>query len=178
MIDTWIIGPLRTILFLPCGSFKQLMIQATQEHEKKRGLFRGLAARYRAIPRDYLSDTPLLRAMPCSYGGFGVSTWPIGCGSLPLFWGFPPWGACEVEVRSPPPTKGVSQRRYPMKTRKTRAIPPSVIQSRKGMARYGGISHWASKFRGQWIIWKPLIQAGVNQTDKVRAQGEDCKRLV
>ena len=38
--------------------------------------------------------------------------------------------------------------RYPMKTRKTRAIPPSAIRSRKGIARYGGgdISHWATKF--------------------------------
>ena len=31
------------------------------------------------------------------------------------------------------------------------AIHPSVILSRKGIARYGGISHWAAKDRGQKI---------------------------
>ena len=34
-----------------------------------------LVALYCAMPQDYLSYTPLLRAM----GFFGVSTWPIGC---------------------------------------------------------------------------------------------------
>ena len=34
-----------------------------------------------AIPRDYLSDTSLLRVM----GFFGVSTWPIGCDTPSLF---------------------------------------------------------------------------------------------
>ena len=37
-------------------------------------------APYCAIPRDYLSDTPLLHAM----GVFGVSTWPIGCDNPPF----------------------------------------------------------------------------------------------
>ena len=38
-----------------------------------------------------------------------------------------------MEVRYPPP-------RYPMKTRQMGAIPPSAILSRKGIARYGGVS--------------------------------------
>ena len=42
---------------------------------KKRLRGFSLVAPYWAIPRDYLSDTPLLRAM----GFFGVSTLPIGC---------------------------------------------------------------------------------------------------
>ena len=47
---------------------------------------------------------------------FGVSTWPTGCDTPSPFSGrFPPWRACEVEVREPPPPpsppkKGASQR--------------------------------------------------------------------
>ena len=41
------------------------------------------------------------------YGVFGVSTWPIGCNTpSPFSERFPPWRACEVEVRYPPPQKG------------------------------------------------------------------------
>ena len=50
-------------------------------------------APYCAIPRDYLSDVPLLRAK----GVLGVSTWPIGCDNPSPF----------SEVRAiRPPTKG------------------------------------------------------------------------
>ena len=68
---------------------------------------------------------------------------PIGCDTPPLSERFPPWRACEVEVRYPPPIKrGISAipARYPMKTRQMGAIPPSAIPSRKGIARYGGVS--------------------------------------
>ena len=74
----------------------------------------------------------------CALWGF-----PMGYDNpLPLFCAFPPWRACEVEVRYPPPTKGVSLQylRYPMKTRQKRAIPPSAILSREGIARNGGVS--------------------------------------
>ena len=64
--------------------------------------FTHLVAPYCAIPRDYLSDTPLLRAM-----GFLVPQ--HGQLGVPLFWAFPPWRAYKVEVRYPP-SKGVSQR--------------------------------------------------------------------
>ena len=42
----------------------------------------------------------------------------------------------------PPPQKGISAipARYPLKTRQMGAIPPSAILSRKGIARYGGVS--------------------------------------
>ena len=46
-------------------------------------------------------------------------------------------------VRYPPPLKrGISAilPRYPMKTRQMGAIPPCAILSRKGIARYGGVS--------------------------------------
>ena len=45
-------------------------------------------------------------------------------------------------IPPPPHKRGISAilARYPMKTRKTRAIPPSAIRSRKGIARYGGVS--------------------------------------
>ena len=42
----------------------------------------------------------------------------------------------------PPLRRGISAMlaRYPMKTRQMCAIPPSAILSRKGIARYGGVS--------------------------------------
>ena len=70
--------------------------------------------------RDLLPSGPVLRDTArlsqryppiARYGVFGVSTWPTGCDTpCPLFWAFPRWRACEVEVRYPPPSKGVSQR--------------------------------------------------------------------
>ena len=99
----------------------------------------GLVAPYCAIPRDYLSDTPLLRAM-----GFLVSQHgQLGAiPPSPFSERFAPWRACEVEVRYPPLKRGISAilARYPMKTRQMGAIPPSAILSRKGIARYGGVS--------------------------------------
>ena len=65
-----------------------------------------LVAPYCAIPRDYLSDTPLLRAM----GFLASQHGQLGAIPHPLSERFPPWRACEVEVRYPPPSKGVSQR--------------------------------------------------------------------
>ena len=77
-------------------------------------------------------------------GVFGVSTWPIGCDTpSPFSERFPlNWRACEVEVRYPPLKRGISAilARYPMKTRQMGAIPPFAILSRKGIARYGGVS--------------------------------------
>ena len=103
-----------------------------------------LVAPYRAVPRDYLSDTPLLRAM-----GFLVSQHgELGAIPPPPFLSVSPWRACEVEVRYPPFKRGISATlaRYPMKTREMGAIPLSAILSRKGIVRYGGgISHWAAK---------------------------------
>ena len=96
-------------------------------------------APYCAIPRDYLSDTPLLRAM-----GFSVSQHgQLGAIPPPRFSErFPLDSIREVEVRYPPLKRGISAilARYPMKPRQMGAIPPSAILSRKGIARYGGVS--------------------------------------
>ena len=47
-----------------------------------------------------------------------------------------------MQVRYPPLKMGISAilARYPMKTRQMGALPPSAILSRKGIARYGGVS--------------------------------------
>ena len=97
-----------------------------------------LVAPYCAIPRDYLSESPLLRAM-----GFlchNMANWVRY--PPPFSERFPPWRACKAEVRYPPLKRGISAilARYPMKTRQMGAIPPSAILSRKGIARYGGVS--------------------------------------
>ena len=75
---------------------------------------------YCAMPRDYLSDTPLLRAMPavCS-----VSIWPIGCDtSSSLSVHSPPGEHAKWKCDNPPPPchkRDISaiHARYHMKTR-------------------------------------------------------------
>ena len=89
-------------------------------------------ASYCAIPRDYLSDTPLLRAM-----GFWVSQHDR-LGAIP-----------------PPPFLSISPLESmrsggALKTRQMGAIPPSAMLSRnyyleKVLRDRGGISHWVAK---------------------------------
>ena len=105
-------------------------VRAPKVREKK-GTY--LVAPYCAIPRDYLSDTPLLPAM-----GFLVSQHgQLGAIPPAPFESFP----CGEHVKwmcDPPPHKrGISAilARYPMRTRQMGAIPPSAILSRKGIAR-------------------------------------------
>ena len=97
-----------------------------------------LVAPYCAIPRDYLSDTPLLRAT-----GFLVSQHDQ-FGAIPPspFLSVSPLESMRSGGAIPPLKRGISAilARYPMKTRQTGAIPPSAILSRKGIARYGGVS--------------------------------------
>ena len=92
------------------------------------------------------------------YGVSGVSTWPIGCDTpSPFSERFPPWRACEVEVRYPSLKRGISAIlvRYPLKTRQMVAIPPSAILSRKGIARFGGVSR-IGPLRAQLVTQKRL----------------------
>ena len=107
------------------------------------------------------------------YGVFGVSTWLIGCDPPPppLFWAFPPWRACEVEVRYPP-HKRVSQRYLrdtTWKQGKKRVIAPLCDTISKGYcAIWGGIFQWAAKLPiddPTKSSWSESI------TDMVRRQG-------
>ena len=84
---------------------------------------------------------PLLRAM-----GFLVSQHgQVGAIPPPPFLSVSPLKSMRSggAIPPPPPHKGgisAIPARYPMKTRRTRAIPPSAIPSRKGIARHGGVS--------------------------------------
>ena len=113
-----------------------------------------LVAPYCAIPRDYLSDTPLLRAM-----GFLVSQHGQ-LGAIPP----PPFlsvsRACEVEVRYPPLKRG----RYlsdtcaiPYKNKANGCDTPLCDTISKGYCAIGGgISHWATKNSTLEIVFRPF----------------------
>ena len=90
------------------------------------------------LPRDYLSNTPLLRGL-----GFLVSQHcQLGAIRPPPFLSASPLESMRSGGAIPPLKRGISAilARYPMKTRQMGAIPPSAILSRKGIARYGGVS--------------------------------------
>ena len=104
-----------------------------------------LVAPYCAIPRDYLSDTPLLRAMGflvSQHGQLGAIPPP------PHFWVFPPWRACEVNFKwrcDTPPRKGYLSDTcaIPYENKANGCHTPlcdTNSLSRKGIARYGGVS--------------------------------------
>ena len=102
------------------------------------------------------------------YGGFwclNMANWARY--PLPLFSAFPPWRACEVEVRYPPLKRGISAilARYPMKTREMGAIPPSAILSRKGIARYGGVSRTGPLRAANRVA---AINPPIDDTDPIR----------
>ena len=86
------------------------------------------------------------------YVFFGVSIWPIGCDtpSPPFLSISPPWRACEVEVRYPPPQKGYLSDTcaIPYEKRQKGCDTPLCDTISKGYcAIWGGISHWAAKHR-------------------------------
>ena len=110
---------------------------AKKIHEKKSSAL-VLVAPYCAIPRDYLSDTPLLRAMGLLMSQHGQ----LGAIPPPAFLSISPLESMRSGGAIPPLKRGISAilARYPMKTRQMGAIPPSAILSRKGIARYGGVS--------------------------------------
>ena len=101
-------------------------------------LERSLVAPYCAIPRDYLSDTPLLRAMGLLVSQHGQ----LGAIPPPPFLSVSPLESMRGEGAIPPVLRGISAIlvRYPMRKRQMGAIPPSAILSQKGIARYGGVS--------------------------------------
>ena len=107
----------------------------------------GILQKSAALSGPVLRDTARLsqRYPPIvRYGVFGVSTWRIGCDTpSPFSERFPLGEHAKWRCDTPPSLKrGISAilARYPLKTRQMGAIPPSAILSRKGIARYGGVS--------------------------------------
>ena len=95
-------------------------------------------APYCAIPRDYLSDTPLLRAM-----GFLVSQHgQLGAILPPPFLSVSPLEYMRSRGAIPPPQKGYlsDSSAIPYENKANGCDTPSAILSRKGIARYGGVS--------------------------------------
>ena len=104
-----------------------------------------LVAPYCAIPRDYLSDTPLLRAM-----GFLVSQHgQLGAIPPPPFLSVSPLESMRSGgAIPPPPPKGVSQRYWRdtlWKQGKWVRYPPLWYYLERVLRDRGGISHWAAK---------------------------------
>ena len=91
------------------------------------------------------------------YGVFGVSTWPIGCDTPSPFSYVSPLESMRSGGARLPLKGGISAilARYPMKTRQMGAILPSAMLSRKGIARYGGVSRTG-----------PLRQCAFNPVDQ------------
>ena len=118
-----------------------------------------LVAPYCAIPRDYLSDTPLWRAM----GFLASQHGQLGAIPPPPFSQHFPLESMRSGGAIPPPLKtGISAifARYPTKTRQLGAIPPSAILSRKGIARYGGVSR-TGPLRTGTATWSHVRILGV-----------------
>ena len=95
-------------------------------------------ALYCAIPRDYLSDTPLFRSKGVLVSQHGQ----LGAIPPPPFLSVSPLESMRNGGAIPAHKRGISAilARYPLKQGKTRVIPPSAILSRKGIVRYGGVS--------------------------------------
>ena len=103
-----------------------------------------LVAPYCAIPRDYLSDTPLLRAM-----GFLVSQHGrLGAIPPPPFLSVSPLESSRSGGTIPPPQKGylTDTGAIPYENKANGCDTPLCDTISKGYcAIWGGISHWAAK---------------------------------
>ena len=103
-----------------------------------------LVAPYCAIPRDYLSDTPLLRAM-----GFLVSQHgQLDAIPPPPFLGVSPLEYMRSRGAIPPPQKGYlsDTSAIPYENKANGCDTPLCDTISKGYcAIWGGISHWAAK---------------------------------
>ena len=76
------------------------------------------------------------------YGVFGVSTWPIVCDTPSPFLSASPLKSMRSRGAIPPPSKGYLSDTCarPYENKENACDTPSAIPSRKGIARYGGIS--------------------------------------
>ena len=125
-----------------------------------------LVAPYCAIPRDYLSDTPLLRR----YGVFGVSTWPIGCDTPSPFSERFPLGERAKWRCDTPPQKGYLSDTcaIPFENKANGCDTPLCDTISKGYcAIWGGISHRAAKlgtFKGLFVSMFSKTLGGIRKT--------------
>ena len=100
-------------------------------------------APYCAIPRDYLSDTPLLRAM-----GFLVSQHgQLGAIPPTPFLSDSPFESMRSGGAIPPLKRGISaiHARYPMEKGKWVRYPPLRYCLERVLHDIGGFPHWAAK---------------------------------
>ena len=123
----------------------------------------GLVAPYCAIPRDYLSDTPLLRAM-----GFLVSQHgQLGAIPPPPFLSISPLESMQSGGAIPPPQKGYlsDTGAIPYENKANGCDTPLCDTISKGYcAIWGGISHWAAKCIGVRGCQK-CVRAAIQNTD-------------
>ena len=110
-----------------------------------------LVAPYCASHRETISAIPPY----CALWGFWCLNMANWVRSPPLFSVFPPWGACEVEVRYPPPQKGYLSDTcaIPYKNKANGCDTPLCDTISKGYCVIGGgISHWAAKCVPQILV--------------------------
>ena len=98
----WTTGIFRISITIDKNCPQDFARKVGQNNTKQSALIDSLSAPYRAIPRDYLSDTPLA----CALWGFSVSTWPIGCDTPSPFSERFPLGEHAKWRCDTPPTKG------------------------------------------------------------------------
>ena len=118
----------------------------------------GLVAPYCAIPRDYLSDTPLLRAM----GFLASQHGQLGAIPPPFSERFPLGEHSRSGGAIPPPQKGYLRDTGAIPyENKARACDTPLCDtiSKRYCAIWGGISHWAAKVLG-------LFEKSQGQTSK------------
>ena len=112
-----------------------------------------LVAPYCAIPRDYLSDTPLLRAM-----GFLVSQHgQLGAIPPPPFLSDSPFESMRGGGAIPPPQKGYLSDTcaIPYENKANGCDTPLCDTISKGYCAIGGgISHWAAKYGAAFLLRK------------------------
>ena len=142
----WGIGPPRSLwLVSPVSALRTLVKTFTDKLSQVTiALLPFLVAPYCAIPRDYLSDTPLLRAM-----GFLVSQHgQLGAIPPPPFLSTSPLESMQSGGAIPPPQKGYLSDTcaIPYENKANGCDTPLCDTISKGYcAKGGGISHWAAK---------------------------------
>ena len=139
-----------------------------------------------------LRDTARLshRFPPISRYGFLVSEHgQVGAIPPPPFLSVSPLESMRSGDAIPPHKRGISAilARYPMKERHKGAIPPSAILSRKGIARYGGVSRTGplsvgatntrnsrAEFRGQYgsLVFSKAHTSGRKLMDNGKSAGK------